>query len=213
MAQNSQTPAKKGNKTTEVIIGQGAQKFLGAVKQLESVVQVIGKLPDTIQESVLQVTNLEDKIGGLKQELVNQTAQNKIEIQQAYEADRDAFANKWLQDNNVVAVNQEELAGLKQKVANFDQTLENTVKTEVGKAVGIEKANSANALKVQQLEHEKKEAENVAKIAQLQQQNTFLAQQMEYWKKALDDERQAGIERAKASSIHTLNVGGTTQGR
>jgi hypothetical protein len=156
---------------------------------------------------------LEDKIGGLKQDLENKTAQNKIDLQQAYDADKKAFVDNWLKENNVVVVDDATYKNLQNELASMEVKMESTVRTEVGKAVGIEKANSANALKIAQLEAEKKEASNVAEISQLKAQIMFLEKTSKSWEDALTAERAAGIERAKASSINTLNVGGTTQGR
>jgi hypothetical protein len=213
MAETKNAPAKKGNKTTELVIGAGASKLMTAVTQLKSVVEVIDQLPAKVQENVLLVSDLEDKIGGLKQQLENQTAQNKIELQQAYDADKQTFVNKWMNDNKMTAVEVSTFTKMEETIEKAEEVLENTVKAEVAKAVNIEKSNSTNALKVMQLEHEKKEASNQAEITQLKQQNKFLEEQMGYWKTALEDERKAGIERSKASAISTLNIGGTTQGR
>lgn len=210
---NVKAPAKKGNKTTEIIIGAGAAKLATAVAALSTVVEVINRLPETVQENVLKVTDLEDKIGALKQDLENKTAQNKIELQQSYDADRKTFVDKWLNEESMVAVDSSEYREMEEKLEKVEETLNRTVTTEVAKAVNIEKNNSAGALRILQLEHEKKEAANVAEIAQLKNQNKFLEEQMGFWKTALDEERKAGTERAKAASINTLNVGGTTQGR
>ena len=57
------------------------------------------------------------------------------------------------------------------------------------------------------LEFEKKEADNKAAITQLTDKVKFLEEQVGYWKEALEEERKAGVERSKASSIGTLNVG------
>lgn len=213
MADVKNAPAKKGNKTTEIVIGAGAAKLATAVTALATVVEVINQLPLKVQENVLLVSDLEDKIGGLKQQLENETAQNKISLQQAFDADKQTFVDRWLNANSMTPVAIAEFQKMQNTIDNAEETLENTVKSEVAKAVGFEKSNSANALKIMQLEHEKKESSNQAEITQLKQQNKFLEEQMGYWKKALEDERAAGIERSKASSISTLNIGGTTQGR
>jgi hypothetical protein len=215
MEKNVNAPVKKatGNKTTEIIIGSAAVKLQNAVKSAYSALEEVKNLDVKAQEGTLKVSDLEDKIGGLKQDLENKTAQNKIDLQQAYDADKKAFVDNWLKENNVVVVDDATYKNLQNELASMEVKMESTVRTEVGKAVGIEKANSANALKIAQLEAEKKEASNVAEISQLKAQIMFLEKTSKSWEDALTAERAAGIERAKASSINTLNVGGTTQGR
>lgn len=77
----------------------------------------------------------------------------------------------------------------------------------------MEKANSANALKIAQLEHQNKEATNTAKIQYLEETVKSLQAQCTAWEKQLEAERAAATERSKHGAINTLNVGGTTQGR
>jgi SpoU rRNA methylase family enzyme len=209
--ESKKTTAKKGNKTTEIIIGAGASKLTTAVAALSSVVEVINQLPAKVQENVLLVSDLEDKIGVLQQDLKNKTAQNKIEIEQAYEADKEAFVSKWLNENGKTAVASEEYSEMQEKIANFEETLETTVAKEVGKAVGIEKNNSAQALKIKELEFEKKEADNKAEINQLKQQNAFLTQQAEQWKKMLETQIANETERSKHQPA--IHVNGTNTGR
>lgn len=207
------TVAKKGNKTTEIIIGAGAAKLTGAVTTLMSVVEKIQELPQIIQEKTLEVTNLEDKIGGLQQEFENKKNQNDLDLKLAYETSKEGFVGQYLNANGLETIKGSELADLKRKAYQSEAEIEQQIQTAVGKAVGIEKANSANALKIAQLEHQNKEANNSAEITQLKQQNAFLTQQVADWKKALEDERAAGIKRAEAGAIHNLSIGGTQQGR
>lgn len=208
-----EAPKKVGNKTTEIIVGTAALKLGSALTSISAAMGEVAKLGDTAQAMTLKVSDLEDKIGGLKQDLENKTAQNKIELQQSYDADKKAFVDGWLKENNVIVVDEAGYKALQTELAGMEAKMETTVKNEVAKAVAIEKANSANALKIAQLEADKKEASNVAEINQLKAQITFLEKTSKSWEDALTEERKAGIERAKASSINTLNVGGTTQGR
>lgn len=203
----------KGNKTTEIVLGSAAMKLSSAVTAVLAAVEVVKGLDEKAQDSTLLVTNLEDKIGGLEQDYKNKVAQSKIELQQAYESDKESFVDLYLKQKNLQTINSTELEELNNKVTKFDQILADTVSKEVGKAVGIEKSNSASALKVATLEFTAKEAQNTAEITQLKNQVTFMTEQVTMWKTALEDERKAGVERAKAGSIGTLNVGATQQGR
>jgi hypothetical protein len=83
------------------------------------------------------------------------------------------------------------------------------IQKAVNAATGAMQKEHNNATALAKMEFEKKEAENTAKITQLTEQVKFLQEQVGYWKKALEDEREAGVKRAQASSIGTLNVGNT----
>lgn len=215
MAEVKQAPAKKanGNKTTEIIIGTAATKLTAGLSSFSSVIDTINKLPEVVGEYTLKVTDLEDKIGGLDQEFKNKVAQNQIEIKQAFERDKESFVSGWLQSKGLETISSTEATQLREAVANADANLEAAVKAAEGRATAIEKSNSANALKIANLEHEKKEADNTATIKQLQQQNQFLEQQMKNLQSLLDSQMKNETERAKYAQISTLNIGGTTQGR
>lgn len=203
----SVTKKPVGNKTTEVILGSAAAKIQAAVVSLNSAIEVVGKLDEKANESVLQVSNLEDKIGALTQDLANKTAQNKIEVEQAYNADKEAFVDKYLHERKLETIDANELEELKDKVARAEENTANAVRSAVGTAVGIEQSKSASALKIAELGFAAKEAQNTAEINQAKSQIKFLEEQVQMWKGALDDERKAGVERSKAGAVGTINVG------
>lgn len=207
--QVASTPAKKGNKTTEVIIGAASSRMEAAVKSLLAVAPEVEKLQKTISQSTLEVVNLEDTIGALKQDLVNKTSQNKIELEQAYNADQKSFADKYLNQNRLVAVAENDLTGLRNDLEEALNKRDEAVSKAVNAATSSMKKDHDAADALAKMTFEKKEAENAAKITQLEAQVKFLGEQVGYWKLALEAEQKAGIERAKAASIGTLNVGNT----
>ncbi len=197
----------KGNKTTEIIVGAAVAKLTGAIVSLNTVVAEVGKLEQKASDGILKVSDLEDKIGGLEQDLKNKTAQSKIELEQAYNSNKENFVGQYLAEKKLTAVDSMEYGQLQVKLEEATKNVADTVKAEVGKAVGIEQNNSKNALAIQKLEFEKVQAQSTAQLSQSASQITFLEAQVKMWKDALDAERAAGVERAKASSIGTLNVG------
>jgi hypothetical protein len=58
-----------------------------------------------------------------------------------------------------------------------------------------------------EMEFKMKEADNIAKLKQNEETITLLKSQIEFLGKQLDAERAAGTERAKSSSVGTINVG------
>jgi len=203
----AKVPAKKGNKTTEIIIGSAASRMEAAVKALLQVAPEVEKLKTTLNSGTLEVVNLEDKIGALKQDLTNKVAQNKIELQQAYDADQKAFVDNYLQRNKLVAILETKMDELHDSLDEATTKMSENISKAVNAATSAMKKDHDNADALAKMTFEKKEAENTAKITQLESQVKFLTEQVGYWKKALEDERVAGVERAKAASIGTLNVG------
>ena len=70
-----------------------------------------------------------------------------------------------------------------------------------------------SAQKLAEAEAKAKEAQNVAQITNLEAQLKFANQQTEQWREALTAERNAGIERAKASAVGSISIGQPTGGR
>lgn len=210
METSTKAPAKKmpGNKSTEIIVGAAAIKLETAVKSLNSAIEEVNNLDRRVLDGTLQVTNLEDRIGGLEQELKNRTAQNKIEIQNQFDTDKKSFVDKWLAENGFVCKTQEEITELEEQLENATTNMEANIKKEVGIITNSMTAKHNSDLKILALEHDKKEAANLAEIAQLKNQNAFLATQVDNWKNMLDKQVAAETSRAQYGAVHTINVGG-----
>ncbi len=215
MSEVKKAPAKKGvgNKTTEIIVGAAASKLEYAVKGIQSAVIEVANLENKVGDYTLKIVNLEDQIGGLKQDLDNQKAQNKLELEISFKSDRASFVDIWLQENKFVTISQVELDKMKTDLNNATQNLKANIQEAVSAATSSMKSTHENEKKVLDLEYKTKEANNLAKIEQLESKVTFLSEQCEMWKDALEAERRAGIERSKYGAINTLNVGNGQQGK
>lgn len=203
----------KGNKTTEIIVGAAAAKLTTVVKGIKDAVIEVEKLEQKAQDGTLRVSDLEDKIGGLEQDLKNKIGQNKIELQQAYDANKESFARQWLQSMNMACIQSEELEALKNNLENATMKVEETVSNAVKAATGAMANTQKNELALAKLQHEKDQASTVAELAQAKSQITFLEAQVKMWKDALDAQRAAETERSKHGAINTLNVGSPSNGR
>lgn len=197
-----------GNKSTEITIGAAAMNLQTAVKNLNSAVNEVNKLDDRILTSTLTVTNLEDQIGGLEQNLKNKIAQNKIELQNQFETDKKAFVDKWLEENGFVCTTEENLAQLNEKLEAATTNMEANIRKEVAIVTSSMTAKHNSEMKIKELELANKEAANTAEITQLKSQNAFLATQVDNWKLMLDKQVAAETARAQYGAINTLNIGG-----
>lgn len=209
------TPTSKpvGNKVTEVIIGQAAGKLSTATKGIIDATVEISKLAEIANEQSLLIVDRQNKIAELNQELKNSIAQNRIEIQQAFEADQETFFEKYLAENGLTSVPETEYNELVESLRKMQISHEADIKAAESRAFGIANADKASALKIAQLEHEKKEASNIAEISHLKAQAANLNAQVEMLTKQLDEQRKATVEVAKAGSVGTINVGAEGQRR
>jgi len=205
--ETTKTPKAKGNKTTEAIIGSAALKLGSAVKSLTDAFKAAEGLEQLVEEGTLKVTNLESNIAELQNKLKQDKANASFELELAYKTDEKAFADKYLVDNGLKAVAESEWNNLNSQLKNVQETFDKRVSEETHKAIGAITKDHKNEMTIKEMEYRNKEAENLAAINQLKDKVAFLEDQVESWKAALDAERQAGVERAKASAIGTLNVG------
>lgn len=206
----AEAPTKKvaGTKNTEVMLGKAAAGIAASYKGLQTFMNEFANIEQRIPECTLEISNLEDQIGGLKTELENTKNQNKLELELQFKADKASFVTTYLMENNLVSISKTELDKLKTDLMKAT--------TEQDKAVAAAVAANTNSLTakfnsekaIAEMQHKTNEATNLAKIEQMEDKITFLGEQVELWKGALDDERKAGVERAKAGAIGTLNLNG-----
>lgn len=201
-----------GNKTTEVIVGSAAAKLNSAYKSLKDALTEADKLEDKVQESTLKLTDLEQKISETALELNNRIAQNKVELELAYKADKRVLAEQYLSENSLISVSKEEYDNLETKYSNLRADFDKELNAAVGKQKGILNSDYDNKVKMNELEYKAKEAGNMAALQQKDTEINSLKEQIRSLEKMIEANRNAEVERAKASSIGTLNVG-TGNGR
>lgn len=201
---------KKGTKTTELVVGTAAVKLNQAVKSLQEAVAQASKLEETITGHVLKAEDLEGRISDLQNTYENSKKQMAFDMDLEYKSNQKAFAEKYLSVAGLTAVPTEDWQSVNSELNNIKTEFNNKVNSEVGKVRGQLESAFKQDKQILELAFQAKEADNNAKISQKDQQIAFLEKQAASWEAALNAERQAGIERARASSIGTLNVGSST---
>lgn len=200
--------APKGTQKSEAILGTASVKLGTGVKALEEVVETISKLPQQIADNLLIISDQENKIDEQALELKNSIAQNKIELGQAYESDKQGFVEVWLKENEKVAIDQSEFEELREELSEAEKATEAAVKREVAIVTNTLTRNFESAKKEYELTYAAKEAQNLAALSQKDEKISFLEKQVAAWQKALEDEREASIKRAQASSINQTITSG-----
>lgn len=197
----------KGTAKTEAIIGTAATKLAAAVKSITEAASTAVQLEGQLTDYNLKVSDLEGKIGSLETEYSQKKAEKEFQLGLDYKTDRQKFAEAFLKENNMVAIVVEEDTKLRTEFNALKSEFDQKVNAEIGKARGIMENQYKNQVALNEAEYKAKEAQNLATINQLKAQLEFSEKQAELWKTSLDEERKAGVERAKASAIGQLTVG------
>ena len=203
----SATPARKGSASTEVVLGQAAQKISKAVAELNSAADTVNKLVSKSEELTLQVANKETQIAELHVQFEEKARQAEVEFELTMKANAEKLVTDYLREGGKVAVSTSDLEALKQELT----AVKNGAEAETNKAVAIVantlKSQYESEVKLLQSENRAVAVENTSKIAVLEDKNKFLDQQVTKLYAQLDAERAAGTERARAGSVGAINFG------
>lgn len=201
----------KGTAKTEAIIGAASNKIVTATKSLNDAVSTALKLVETLDDNALKIADQEEKLSNLNTEYSNKKTQQTIDLELAYKADKKRFVDEYLTDNGLVYVEKAKYDALAESVTEWEEKFNDKVNAEVGKATGMARREAENAQKLAEANYQAKEAQNLAKIQNLEAQLQFANQQTTHWQNQLNEERKASVERAKASAVGSITVAG--QGR
>lgn len=206
MATPKSTPAKKASANTEVVLGQAAAQIAKAVNELKAATATVATLSDQSEELTLLVANKEDAISALEVEYAEKRRQADVELELSFKANQERVVNQWLTSNGYTSIATSELTTLRSDLETARTNTEATVKKEVATVAATLKTQYENEIKLIHSENKAIAAENAAKIGTLATQNVFLEEQVTRLYAQLDAERSAGIERAKAGSVGSINV-------
>lgn len=208
MATPKNTTTKKASASTEIVLGQAAQQIAKAVSELNTATSTVGKLVSQAEELTLQVANKESQIADLEVQYAEKARQAEVEFDLNVKANAERVVTDWLRTNGKVSISSEELSSLQKELADTKANTEAEVKKQVAQATATLKSHYENEIRLIHSENKAIAAENAAKIGTLATQNKFLEEQVTKLYLQLDAERAAGIERAKAGSVGTINVSG-----
>lgn len=200
------TTAKKASVSTEIVLGQAAQQITKAVAELNNATASVNQLTAKAEELTLLVANKEEAIKALEVEFAEKERQLKVDLDLSFKANTDRVVNEYLTSVNKVAVSASELNTLKSELEEAKSNTEAQIKREVSAVASNLKSQYENEIKLIHSENKAIAAENAAKIGTLATQNKFLEEQVTKLYLQLDAERAAGIERAKAGSVGSINV-------
>ena len=198
---------KKATASTELVLGQAAQQITKAVAELNLATTTIGKLSAQAEELTLQVANKEDAIAALEVAYAEKERQLSVDLDLSFKSNTDGVVTEFLRSTGKVSISGEELQSLRQDLAETKANADAEAKKQVAQATSSLKSDYENAIKLLHSENKAVAAENAAKIGTLETQNSFLKEQVVTLYEQLNSERSAGIERAKAGSVGSINIG------
>ena len=197
---------KKSSASTEVVLGQAAQQISKAVSELNSATGTLTKLTSQADELTLLVANKEDQIVALEVEYAEKARQAKVDLELSMKANTEAVVSEHLSSTGKVSISKTELAALTKELADTKANADAETKKQVATVASTLKAQFENDIRFSQAENKAIAAENAAKLNALVQNEKNLQEQVTKLYLQLDAERAAGIERAKAGSVGSINV-------
>lgn len=199
------TPAKK-SATTELVLGQAAQNITKAVTELNTATASVNKLGELVEGLSLQVANKEEAIVALDVQYAEKERQLQVTLDVNFKENTDRVVSAYLTEVGKVAILKSDYASLQKELTDTKAGAEAETKKQVAIVAGTLKSQHENDVKLLQSENQNKTIENTATIKVLTEKNAFLEQQVTLLYNQLNAERAAGIERAKAGSVGSINV-------
>jgi hypothetical protein len=197
---------KKGSVSTETVLGQAAQQIAKAITELNNATTTVTQLVTKADELSLLVANKEEQIQELQVQYQEKARQAQVEFDLNVKAHAEHVVTQWLTANGKVAVDSTELTDLENELATTKANADAETKRQVASAVASVKSQYENDIKLLHSENKAISVENATKITALVEKNKFLEDQMTKVYGQLDAERTASVERARASSVGSINL-------
>ena len=198
---------KKTSVTTELVLGQAAQNITRAITELNTAIESVNTLSSKAEELTLIVSNKEQSIEELEITYQERDRQLEVDLELRFKANVEGLVTEYLNETEKVSISRTELNDLRNELTATKAGIDTQVKKEVAIATNSLKSHYENSILLANSEHARKEAENLSKIGTLEEKNKFLEGQVTKMYQQMDAERAASIERAKASSVGTIQVG------
>lgn len=200
---------KKSSATSEQALVNAASYFKKSLGELESGLNLVKGLGDKVEELQATIAGKEDKIVELDTQFAEKKRAAEVELAVNIKANQTQVIDTLLKGQGKVAIEINELNKVQSALSTLTTDFDSKLKAETAKANAIAENSYKHQKALDESSYKEREATNSAKISTLESQNAFLAEQVKMWQDALSAERQAGIERAKASAVGTINLAGS----
>lgn len=203
---NHMAAAKKSD-NTDAVISSAAASLVKATGNIQEAVKLVENLNENAETLTRDIAASKAEIANLADEYTTKYRKAEVDFNLKLAEKKDATVNEYLKSVGKEAVDSVAYKALQTELVTVKQERD----AEVKKAVTIENTrltrdfNSEKALLESQFQTST--VKQVAQIESLQKENAALQKQVEQLFAQIDAERDASIQRAKASAVGTLNVG------
>jgi hypothetical protein len=204
--------AKTKSENTDVVISSAAAALVKATANIQEAFKSVDSLTETAENLTRDIAGKKAEIESLTETYQTKYRQSEVDFNLKLAEKKDATVTEYLKSVGKEAVESAAYKALQSELTKVVADRD----AEVERAVAIENSrltrdfNSEKALLESQFQTST--VKQVAQIESLQKENASLTAQVTQLFKQIDAERAAGIERAKASAIGSVNVG-TPNGR
>lgn len=209
----SSSAQKKGNATTEVIIGSAAAKLTAGVAQLNAAAEVIKGLATQSSNLAIEITSREDRVAQLDIEFKEKKRSKEVELALEVQADRVKVVDAYVKEHGKVLLSQDEVDRQNDELSTLKSNFSEEVSKGINAATANMKRQHESELALKDAQFRAQEAENKSRITSLEQQLESAREETKRAWTALDEERKAGVQRAQAQGQATVNVGTPSNGR
>lgn len=201
---------KKATVATEGILGAAAVSIKDSVGKLTEGLSKLENLASHTDDLSLQIAAKEDELLELDVAFKNKVSQHSVEFGLKVKEDQKALVEQVLGSQHLMAVPKADLEALKQELKDYETTFDKKVAEKVAAATGAMSREFKHKEELLLSDHKASVAEDKGKINSLTNEVSVLNSQLKIAQQQLADERQAGIERAKAGSVGSINIGDST---
>lgn len=199
---------KKGNSQTELIIGSAVNEFKKVIANVENATKKVGELAAEAEKQQGIIAQREDQIKELDVQFAEAKRQKEVQMSVELKENEKKTVDEILARQGLVAISKTEHEKLTTDAAKIKAEVEAESKKELAIVTNSMKSKHENEMALAKAEFEKTQATTAADLANSAKQIAFLNEQVGMWKGALDAERTASVERAKASAIGTVSING-----
>lgn len=198
---------KSGTAKTETIIGTAATKLNVALKSVIEATAKMAQLTEVSDTLTSQIADKEGKLAALDVQFAEKQRAFEVQLKLDMQDNTASVVTTYLASTGKVAVDK----GTYDELQAEMKLLLADNKSEIDKAVAVAtnsmKSRHESDMALKEAQFKMQEASNTAKIQSLQEQIVALTKDRDMWKASLDAEREAGIKRAQAGAIGSVNVG------
>lgn len=198
----------RGSAQTELVIGRAANKLKVSIDSFKTAVAEINTLAEKADELQSLVAKREEQIAELDTIYAEKKRAAEIKFELDIKAAKVAVLETFMENEGLIAVPKRELSEKSKRLAQLESDFVKEVNAKVAEQKSIIVSQKESEKQLLEAAHATAEATTRAELNQKNNQIDFLTAQVTMWKDALDAERNAGIERAKASSVGSINISG-----